>query len=424
MQIMPVSALKFHPQNGYFFDNIEGQKWQEFLESVRTSGIISPITISGDGIIVSGHQRVRACLELDIPNIVCEVRIYEDPDKLLKDLLETNIRQRGVIDNTLKMGRIVRELERIYGIDELSRSEAAETREKIAAMMGKERGSIYKAKRLTTFDYRIQEAIEAGQIAATVAALILPKFTETQEEQLALALPAIPVWQKKQLEAFLYLLQTDPEKVQTLQQSDYKGLEELLASPTLNVTVEAAPDEIETLRAKVKETETALKAKEAAIQGAEEALKEQSDAFDQERAMAARNLEKQVQRAYVAEEKAARLTNGKERQEFIDRIKRLESDVRQHYERAQDLAKKNKRLSAQLEQEATPISLPSVDHLDELGLSTLLAGFMEALSKFAPMFENADAAKGAQYCKWLLEASEAIDDAYKLCDSVQIKRAG
>ncbi|MPM81906.1 hypothetical protein SDC9_128963 [bioreactor metagenome] len=49
---------------------------------------------------------------------------------------------------------------------------------------------------------------------------------------------------------------------------------------------------------------------------------------------------------------------------------------------------------------------------------------MEALSKFAPMFENADAAKGAQYCKWLLEASEAIDDAYKLCDSVQIKRAG
>ena len=54
---------------------------------------------------------------MGIKEILAEVRVYEDEDKIIKDLLETNIRQRGDIGgSSIKLGRRIKELERIYGI--------------------------------------------------------------------------------------------------------------------------------------------------------------------------------------------------------------------------------------------------------------------------------------------------------------------
>lgn len=44
-------------------------------------------------------------------------RIYDNEQQELKDLIETNIRQRGDISSSsLKMGRIIKTLEECYGI--------------------------------------------------------------------------------------------------------------------------------------------------------------------------------------------------------------------------------------------------------------------------------------------------------------------
>ena len=67
--------------------------------------------------IISGHQRVRAAKELGLSTIMVDIRKYENDDKVLKDLIETNIRQRGIGNpNPVKLGRCIKELERIYGI--------------------------------------------------------------------------------------------------------------------------------------------------------------------------------------------------------------------------------------------------------------------------------------------------------------------
>ena len=79
---------------------------------------IEPIIITQDKVIVSGHQRVRAAKELGITSIMVDIRRYDDDDKVLKDLIETNIRQRGIGNpNPVKLGRCIKELERIYGIE-------------------------------------------------------------------------------------------------------------------------------------------------------------------------------------------------------------------------------------------------------------------------------------------------------------------
>lgn len=117
MQQINVNELKPHPRNNEFFDDMSGEKWSEFLESIRTSGVIEPVVITTDMTIVSGHQRVRACKELGIASVITDMRDYSDEDKILKDLIETNIRQRGIGNpNPVKLGRCIKELERIYGI--------------------------------------------------------------------------------------------------------------------------------------------------------------------------------------------------------------------------------------------------------------------------------------------------------------------
>lgn len=123
MQLIKVSELNPHPQNNYFFDDITGDKWKDILESISRRGVIEPIVITQDKIIVSGHQRVRACKELNIDEVLCEIRIYQDDDKhskedkILEDLISTNIMQRGIGNtNPLKLARCIQELERIKGV--------------------------------------------------------------------------------------------------------------------------------------------------------------------------------------------------------------------------------------------------------------------------------------------------------------------
>ena len=102
MQQINIGDLRSHPRNNEFFDDMTGEKWAEFLESIRTSGVIEPIVVTTDMVIVSGHQRVRACKELGIETVMCEIKAYNDEDSIIKDLLETNIRQRGDVGGSDK----------------------------------------------------------------------------------------------------------------------------------------------------------------------------------------------------------------------------------------------------------------------------------------------------------------------------------
>ena len=193
MQEINVNELRPHPKNDYFFDDMSGQKWNEFLESVKTSGIIEPIVVTQDKVIVSGHQRVRACKELGISKIKAEVKIYCNEDQVIKDLIETNIRQRGDISSSsLKMGRIICELERIYGIKKGGdrKSSLAMVDQKTQSDIAKELGMsvvvLNRYKKLTTLIPELQTIVDEKQIAASVASRILSRLSHADQKRLIL----------------------------------------------------------------------------------------------------------------------------------------------------------------------------------------------------------------------------------------------
>ena len=188
MQEIKVSELHQHPKNSYFFDDMAGQKWTEFLESVKTSGIIEPIVITQDKIIVSGHQRVRACKELGIDTILAEVKIYDDEDKIVKDLIETNVRQRGDIStSSLKMGRIICELERVYGIkngrpEKTSAIGGSKSQDDIAKELGMSVDSLNRYKKLTTLIPELQDMVDEKSVSVAVASRVLARLSKEDQQ--------------------------------------------------------------------------------------------------------------------------------------------------------------------------------------------------------------------------------------------------
>ena len=211
MQALKVQDLKPHPMNEYFFDDMTGQKYEEFRESIRTSGVIEPLIVTQDMVIVSGHQRRRGCIDEGIETVMCDVRYYADKDGrskedwILKDLIETNVRQRGEIGGSeLKAIHRVDELRRIYGnqhggdrksanakikCDNVTLDPTPQTTEEVCAAAGIDYASYRQFKALADLNPDWQELLEAGNVSASVASRIIAKLPSDKQTELLESLP-------------------------------------------------------------------------------------------------------------------------------------------------------------------------------------------------------------------------------------------
>lgn len=198
MQQINIDELKPHPRNNEFFDDMTGEKWNEFLDSIKTRGVIEPIVITPEKVIVSGHQRVRACKELGIRSVMCDVHTYNDDDEILQDLLETNIRQRGNVGgSSKKVGMRLRELDRIYGIEhggdrtkqhkEAKRKNCAlpqKTQEDLAKENGMSVRTYQNFQTLADMIPELDELETTGIVTKSTALAIMKQLSEEEQEEL------------------------------------------------------------------------------------------------------------------------------------------------------------------------------------------------------------------------------------------------
>lgn len=196
MQEIKVSELIPHSRNDYFFDNITGDNWDAFLTSIKERGVIEPLIVTQNKVIVSGHQRLRACKELGITEVLAEIRFYESEDAVLQDLIETNIRQRGLGNpNAVKMGRCIKELERIHGIEyggdrrsenfKLTIGQLEKTKEDLISEMGINIGTYHRSKKLAEMPEDLQQMVMDGTVSASTASRVLAKLPKDEQERIA-----------------------------------------------------------------------------------------------------------------------------------------------------------------------------------------------------------------------------------------------
>lgn len=198
MEFFNIDEISPHPKNSYFFDDVEGEKWEEFLESIKTRGVIEPVILTQDKVIVSGHQRVRACKELGIDKVLCDIRHYDNDDDVILDLLDTNEKQRGTIGgSTIKLGRRIKEYERIYGVEN-GRNQHSEafnnvetlTQDDLFAKLGIDRGAYHNAKRLASLPQEYQDMVETGRMSASTASRVIASLPDDEQIELLLRIPA------------------------------------------------------------------------------------------------------------------------------------------------------------------------------------------------------------------------------------------
>lgn len=215
MQQININELKPHPRNNEFFDDMSGEKWKEFLESVKKRGIIEPIVITPNKMIVSGHQRVRACKELGIKTIMCDVHTYDDEDQILQDLLETNIRQRGDIGGSAKkVGGRIKELERLYGITNggkgsnqymqlPNKSEAAKTQDDIASNMNMSVDTLRNFKMMADMIPELEDLMDTGVVTKTTALAIMKNLSEDEQEELIESMDTTKKITQKEIQVYI-----------------------------------------------------------------------------------------------------------------------------------------------------------------------------------------------------------------------------
>ena len=191
MQVMKVDELIPHKKNSYFFDDITGEPWMAFLQSIETSGVIEPIIATQDKVIVSGHQRIRACKKLGISEVAVEIRRFESDDEVLKQLIETNIRQRGIGNtNPVKWGRCLDELDRIYGFKKGNNQHtnslvqnAPSSQKELADELGISIDAYKRYESLTNLIPEIADMVDNG-INMTSAVAIARKLSSDEQKQL------------------------------------------------------------------------------------------------------------------------------------------------------------------------------------------------------------------------------------------------
>ena len=74
---MGVSQLRPNPLNSTIYD--ENQKaLEELKQSIELNGLLEPITITRSHLVISGHRRLQALLDLDIETCDCRLSTFEN----------------------------------------------------------------------------------------------------------------------------------------------------------------------------------------------------------------------------------------------------------------------------------------------------------------------------------------------------------
>lgn len=278
-----ISELHPHPQNSYYFDDITGSSWDKFLESIRTSNVLEPIVITQDKMIISGHQRVRACKELGIDKVKYTVQVYprEDSDlpvedQILKDLIETNLRTRAVDSrNLIKLGRCIKELERIYGIREGSAGGTGAnqhtkelesnnfTEADLAEQLGMTRQTLQNYKQLADLIPEVEDFLDTGMISATTALAITRQLSVDDQVTLLSKLDANQKYTAKKLQPYIdEIKKLKAEKPKTQYPADYQQIKD--SNTALSLELKTAQEKIleleksATLPAEIKPSENEI----------------------------------------------------------------------------------------------------------------------------------------------------------------------
>ena len=104
--------LKINPEYESLLPKLPKKEYEGLKFSIKQDGLYVPITVNPEGVILDGHHRYRACLELGVEPKY-EVKTFEDPLLEKKFVIEVNLRRRHLTTlQRIEMAKPLIEIER------------------------------------------------------------------------------------------------------------------------------------------------------------------------------------------------------------------------------------------------------------------------------------------------------------------------
>ena len=166
---MNIADLKSHPNNNATFRDLAGEEFEDLKASIRDHGIIEPVVVNQHGVIICGHQRVRACHELgitEVPVVVREVASDEEHETLL---IEENLRRRQLLPS--ESFKAVKRLYELRGLDGVKGGPSANrsTVEQLAKELDKSPTTVKTMRTLANLIQPLASMLDNGEITQKVA---------------------------------------------------------------------------------------------------------------------------------------------------------------------------------------------------------------------------------------------------------------
>lgn len=227
--MMSLSVLKPHPRNTEFFDDADEVSFKNLKASIEDLGVLTPLRVTSDMTIISGHQRYRACQELGIskvPTLITDDEMSEDD--VLQQLIASNF---GRIKNDpVKQGNLILEYEKLAKITHGGNRRSSGnnchliTQEDIAKQLGVSTRTLRNLKTLTTLPPELQELITTGKVTTTAGLNILSKLSPEEQRTLLLSLPETERVSTAQLQALAARAQGAESKLESVE-AKYKAMQ-------------------------------------------------------------------------------------------------------------------------------------------------------------------------------------------------------
>lgn len=172
--IVEVSIEDIYPNPSQPRTYFDEKALAELAESIKTLGIIQPITLRKDGDkfeIISGERRYRASKIAGLETVPAYIRLVNDQELLEMALVE-NIQREDLdaIEIALTYQRLLEEI--------------GMTQENLSQRVGKERSSITNSIRLLRLSPEVQDAIRSGEISAGHGRAILSQEDPQKQKEL------------------------------------------------------------------------------------------------------------------------------------------------------------------------------------------------------------------------------------------------
>lgn len=92
---IPISAIKENPLNREIFNEVPEDKYEALKEYIRKSGLLKPLIINGENVLLAGHARLKICRELGHETVPVQRMEFTDAKReeefLIKDNLLTRL---------------------------------------------------------------------------------------------------------------------------------------------------------------------------------------------------------------------------------------------------------------------------------------------------------------------------------------------